>query len=462
MLQRINVDRIAKKLMSNGGEYGDLFYEKTTVTRITHEGDRLEKIVAGTDSGVGIRLIKNFRTLYAWTNSIDEKILFDLAAHLSDLSQNEKSPTTPVAGLKKVPPITEVIVPPESFEFREKIAKVLMAREGARVTEKVSQIRVNYQEATRTIQIANSDGDFFENPQTYVLLAVQVVLSKDGRLQMGHESEGGTGGLETFQGDTPRRIGEKAGERAQLMLDANMAPGGRIPVVLSSMAGGTMIHEAVGHGLEADLATGGLSVYSGRIGEEIGSPLVTVVDDPTVPGKRGSYAIDDEGTLTGKTVLVENGILNTYLFDRLQAMKNESRSTGNGRRESYRQRPIPRMSNTIIEPGNMEPGEIVASVNSGLFVNKMGGGQVNTVTGDFVFEVSEGYLINNGKIGEPVRGATLTGNGPEVLKMIDMVGNDLGYGIGTCGKDGQGVPVADAQPTLRIGEPFITVGGATN
>jgi TldD protein len=230
-----------------------------------------------------------------------------------------------------------------------------------------------------------------------------------------------------------------------------------MPVVLSSEAGGTMIHEAVGHGLEADLAQSGLSVYSGKIGERIASPIITVVDDSTLPGRRGSFRFDDEGTEAHRTLLVDRGVLKTFLYDRLTAMKDGARSTGNGRRESYKHRPIPRMTNTMIAPGTADPGEILRMTPKGLFVRKMGGGQVNTVNGDFVFEVSEGYLIENGGIGEPVRGATLIGNGPRVLMSIDRVGSDLGFSIGTCGKDGQGSPVSDAQPTLRI--PEITVGG---
>ena len=218
-----------------------------------------------------------------------------------------------------------------------------------------------------------------------------------------------------------------------------------------------MIHEAIGHGLEADLAQQGLSVYSKKIGERVASPLITVVDDPTLPQKRGSYPFDDEGVPSRRTLLVEGGVLKGYLYDRLTALKDGVESTGNGRRESYQHKPVPRMSNTMILAGKMKPEEIIRSVEKGLFVKKMGGGQVNTVNGDFVFEVSEGYLIERGTVGEPVRGAILTGNGPQVLKEIDMVGDDLGFGIGTCGKDGQGVPVSDAQPTLRI--PELVVGG---
>lgn len=242
-----------------------------------------------------------------------------------------------------------------------------------------------------------------------------------------------------------------------MMLEAPPAPAGEMTVVVGSEAGGTMIHEAVGHGLEADFNHLGLSVYSGRLGQKVASPLVTVVDDGSLPGRRGSSSFDDEGTPTGRTVLVERGVLAGYMYDRLWAARGGRKSTGNGRRQSSRKRPIPRMTNTLLLPGETDPEEILASTPKGLFVKKMGGGEVNIVNGDFVFEVSEGYLIEGGRLGPPVRGAALIGNGPRVLSEIDMVGSDLGFGIGTCGKDGQGVPVSDAQPTIRI--PRITVGG---
>lgn len=241
------------------------------------------------------------------------------------------------------------------------------------------------------------------------------------------------------------------------MLEAEKAPAGEAAVVLSSSAGGTMIHEAIGHGLEADIIQKGASKYCGKISKKIASPLITVIDDPTLPNKRGSYRFDDEGNPSRKTILVKGGILKSYLYDYLTAKKDKINPTGNGRRESYHYRPIPRMSNTYIASGKSDPEEIIKSTKKGLFVKKMGGGQVDSVNGDFVFEVEEGYLIEDGKITKPVRGATLIGNGPEILKEIDMVGNDLGFEIGTCGKEGQGVPISDGQPTLRI--PKIIVGG---
>jgi len=305
--------------------------------------------------------------------------------------------------------------------------------------------------------VANSLGEFCEERATSTVFMVQVVAQDGSVTQTGYQPVGAQRGFEIFDETSPEELALQAAARGVLMLGARTSPGGVMPVVLSSEAGGTMVHEAIGHGLEADLVQAGSSVYRGRIGEQVASELVTVRDDATIPNVRGSFGFDSEGTPGQDTVLVEKGILKGYLYDRLSAMKDGCASTGNGRRESYRMRPIVRMSNTLIAPGESDPASIVGCAGSGLFVKKMGGGQVNTVTGDFVFEVTEGYLIENGQVGEPVRGATLTGNGPAVLKNITMVGNDLGFGIGTCGKDGQGVPVADAQPTLLIAG--ITVGG---
>ncbi len=241
------------------------------------------------------------------------------------------------------------------------------------------------------------------------------------------------------------------------MLLAKKAPAGIMPVVLSGTAGGTMIHEAVGHGLEADHAEEGFSIYSGRLGEKVASELITVVDDATLPSLYGFYKVDDEGTPSQKVVLIEKGILKNFLYDKYFALKYGKDSNGHGRRQDYRHIPLPRMANTYIEKGFHKPEEIIKSIDKGLLVKKMGGGEVNPLTGDFVFEVREGYYIEKGEIAYPVKGATLVGNGPKVLEIIDMVGDDLKFIPGTCGKDGQGVPVADGQPTIRI--PEITVGG---
>jgi TldD protein len=319
------------------------------------------------------------------------------------------------------------------------------------------QVKSVFRDSVLAMKVANSDGVFAEDKRSHVVFLVQVVASDGDHIQVGYEPVGGTGGSDIFRKIDPGQVALTAARRALTMLQAPEAPAGAMPVVLSSEAGGTMVHEAVGHGLEADLTGQELSVYAGKLGQEVASPLITVVDDATLPGRRGSYNYDDEGERGRKTMLVDKGVLTAFMSDKTAAIKYGMPTTGNGRRQSFRHWPIPRMSNTIIEPGEHVPDEIIRSVDRGLLVLKMGGGQVNTVTGDFVFDVSEGYLIEGGEKAGPVRGATLAGNGPEVLKNIDMVGNDLGFGLGTCGKDGQGVPVGDAQPTLRI--PEIVVGG---
>ncbi len=450
--------RILKTALKKGGEFADLYIEDTQNSSIVCEEGRIEKVIAGRDRGAGIRVISGLKTYYAYTNDLTEKGLLEAAELVSKgVKEGEEKGDIDLVR-KDVSPGFAIKRPPGDVRLGEKVRLVREAEKAARGFDKrIKQVRVVYGDGLRSMAVVNSEGGWVEEERTGVLFLCLVVSSDGEVIQTGYEPVGGATGLEIFEENPPAAIAERAAERAVMMLGARKAPGGRMAVVLSSEAGGTMIHEAVGHGLEADLALQNLSVYSGKLGQEVASPLVTVIDDGTIPYKRGSSFFDEEATPTQKTVLVEKGILKNYMYDRLNAMKSGASSTGNGRRESYRHRPIPRMTNTLIAPGQEDPEAIIRSLEKGLFVKKMGGGQVNTVNGDFVFEVTEGYLIEKGKIGEPVRGATLTGSGPEVLKKIDMVGSDLGFGIGTCGKDGQGVPVSDAQPTLRI--PEIVVGG---
>ncbi len=458
MLDSFDIPKILKTSLKNGGDFAEVFYEHVQPISIVCEDGKIEKIISGIDVGIGLRVIYSNKTAYAYTNQLTNKGLLEVADAVSTACQGrvfEKD----ISLVKKSAEIAHAIKRlPQEVSIDEKVSLVKRANDVARSWDKrIKQVKVVYADSVRSIAVANNAGDLTEDYRTATMFLVQIVATENDVIQTGYEPVGGVIGFELFDDNPPEKVAEIAGARAVRMLQARKAPGGTMPVVLSSEAGGTMIHEAIGHGLEADLTQMGLSVYSGRIGEEIASPLVDVVDDATLANKRGSYVFDDEGVNAQRTLLVEKGVLKGYLYDRLSAMKDHTQSTGNGRRESYRSRPIPRMSNTFILPGNMSPEEIVHSTAKGIFVKKMGGGQVNTVNGDFVFEVSEGYLIENGKVGEAVRGATLTGNGPQLLKEIDMVGDDFGFGIGTCGKDGQGVPVSDAQPTLRI--PEIIVGG---
>ena len=457
-LLNLPLEKVLSHSLRRGGQFADLFYEIKTETTLSFENDKLEKVISGTDAGLGIRVIDNFHAFYAYTNVITESSLMALAAQLSEMVALSRKPLTPprISPLKSY--AHTIKIPPEAVALDAKTIYLEEANVAARSFDKrIHQVKIIYRDEEREILTLNSLGEQTTEKRVQTVFLVHVVANDGQTLETGYEMLGGIKGLELLDGDSHIRTAETAAQRAVTMLEAPFAPKGEMTVVLSSEAGGTMIHEAIGHGLEADLAQQGLSRYSGKMGETVASPLITVIDNPTLKNRRGSYHVDDEGTPSQKTILVEKGVLKSYMYDRLSAMKDKTQSTGNGRRQSYRYRPIPRMSNTYIAPGETDPAEIIESLKNGLLVKKMGGGQVDTVNGDFVFEISEAYKIENGKVLHPVRGATLIGNGPKILSEIDLVGNDLGFAIGTCGKDGQGVPVSDAQPTLRI--PTIIVGG---
>jgi TldD protein len=454
------LSKLMKRTLVRGGDYSDIFIEQKRSTAIQLEDNKIEKVISGSIAGIGIRLIKNGKTAYAFSNDFSEGVLMDIADTVSKALSSNGDKKDILIDMKKVRPQTSFLIsmPPDSVPTPQKISLVKSANETAiKYDSRIKQASVIYRDSVQKVSIFTSDGIMAQDERTYTVGIVQAVAIEGDIIQTGYEPIGGLIGFEIFNGDSINSIALAAANRAVKMLGAKRAPGGKMPVVISSDAGGTMIHEAIGHGLEADLAQHGLSVYSKRIGQQVASPLITVIDDGTMPNKRGSFSFDDEATPSGRNVLVKDGILIGYMYDRLSAMIDGAKLTGNGRRESYEHKPVPRMTNTFIAPGESSADEIIKSVDKGILVKKMGGGQVNTVTGDFVFEVQEGYLIENGAEGELVRGATLIGNGPQVLQSIDMIATDLGFSIGTCGKDGQGVPVSDAMPTLRI--PDIVVGG---
>jgi TldD protein len=458
VLETVDTAAILRRALAAGGDFADIYYEDTAFTSVACEEGRVERVLSAADRGIGIRVISDLATSYAYTNDLSLESLLHLADTVSRGVRGKAFRGDIDTGLRSVGASFPIPIPPDQIGLADKVALVTRADRAARgFDQRIRQVMAVYRDVQVKSQTVNSLGEFHEDNATSTVFMVQVVAQEGSVTQTGYEPRGASRGFELFQDASPEDLALKAAGRGIMMLGARKSPAGQLPVVLSSEAGGTMVHEAIGHGLEADLVQAGTSVYKGRIGEQVASDLITVIDDATIPYARGSFSFDSEGTPAQKTVLVEKGVLKGYMYDRLSAMKDGCLSTGNGRRESYRVRPIVRMTNTLIAPGESDPEEIVRSVASGLFVRRMGGGQVNTVTGNFVFEVSEGYLIENGVVAEPVRGATLTGNGPEVLRNIGMVGNDLGFGIGTCGKDGQGVPVSDAQPTLLISG--ITIGG---
>lgn len=452
--------KIIRVLQQHGGDFAEIYVEKSHLQNITCAENKVESISAGMDLGIGLRLVKGEETFYGSSNFKDMEILFDLANQVSAAARERNGRAREwKLPEQKIPVQHNVRHDPQNVELRKKIALINTVNSRCWKTDsRIAQVEVSYGDKTKEILIYNSLGVQREEKRVYQVLMLQVVAKSGTVLQTGREVLGGLIGFEIFTEEAVDRLIHGATERALKMLAAKPAPSGKMAVVLDGQAGGTMIHEAIGHSLEADSVQKGISpVYHDKIGRKIAAPAISVVDDATLPNMRGSFVYDDEGTVAQRTVLVEKGILKSYLYDLFTAGKDGKLSTGNSRRESYHYKPVPRMSNTFILPGKDDPNKIIDATRKGLYVKKMGGGQVNTATGDFVFEVSEAYTIENGQVGTPVRGAILTGNGPEVLRAIDMVGNDLGFEIGTCGKDGQHVPVGDGQPTLRI--PEIIVGG---
>lgn len=450
-----NLHFLLQSLLPEGIIYAEIYAEETNFLHLFYEDKRIEPIVSGKEGGFGLRYFHNQEVFYFSTNEKEKiKPLLEktLKKEIKILSTHSSLPQW-IEGKHSF------IKRPETVSLEEKINLLKIAEASARqVSEEVTQVSLHYGEKRKKIWFLNTENQAYTEERIYLVFSVEVVAKRDKLIQTASEVVGGLTGWKFFQERDLKKLAEKVGQRAVAKLSAPEAPVGEMPVILASKAGGTMIHEAIGHSLEADSVQKGISpVYAGKIGKKVANELITVIDDSTLPNQNGSYIFDDEGVKAEKTFLVENGILKNYLYDRYTASKDKLSSNAHGRRESYHCKPIPRMSNTYILPGKNEPEKIIHSVNKGLFVKKMGGGQVNTATGDFVFEVEEGYLIKNGEIGPLVRGAILLGNGPEVLKSIDFIGNDLGWSIGICGKDGQGVPVSDGQPTLRI--PKLLVGG---
>lgn len=445
------------------GDFGDLYLEESAGLALKWEDKRLDNVSMTEECGAGLRFFSGLETRYGHIDIADpiDAPSPDALARLRRLSDGlarglktgSVAPTTSVASQSHA-----VRISPAFTGLDAKIKLLKTAFDAANVSPHIRQITINYGEKLKRVGYLNSLGQGYVEVRTYVVFSLTVTVERNGDMQTAYDSMGGIGGLELVDAAAVQRLAASVGERAHLKLDAPPAPAGEMPVVIAASAGGTLIHEAVGHSLEADAVMEGTSPsYRGKIGQVVANPKLTVYDDPTVPGARGSFFFDDEGTPSEATKLIDGGTLKDLMWDRLSARRANRASNGHGRRESYAHRPIPRMSNTFIAPGPDDPAAILRSVPNGLLVTKMGGGQVNPANGDFVFEVEEGFVLKDGKR-TLVRGTTLLGNGPEVLKITDMVGSDHGWGIGTCGKEGQGVPVSDAIPTLRV--PKLVVGGA--
>lgn len=442
------------------GDYSDLYFEESKNFSIRYEDDKVEEMATGSDRGLGLRvLVQNgghWQTHYASLGGWDLKEAAALSEGLfKGMSRGPGKKPESEPRVFSFP----VRRPHGEAGLREKTDTLAAVnRIVRRGFPYIRQVSLSYGERTKSVGILTSRGEWSREERASTIFTVNVVAEKDGLLQTGHEVLGAAKGLEAFEEVSLIELGRKAAQRAVNKLLCPPARAAEVPVVISSSAGGTLIHEAIGHSLEADHVQEGTSpAYAGRIGKQVAGEFLTIIDDPTLPFYRGSYGFDDEGIKASQTILVKDGVLRDYLYDGLCALKDSRFSNGHGRRESYHSRPIPRMSNLYVAPGKDDPREIVRSLGKGLLVTRMGGGQVNTATGEFVFEVDEGFWVEEGVVRHQVRDANLLGVGPEVLSSIDRLGWDIGWAIGTCGKAGQGVPVADGVPTLRI--PKILVGG---
>ncbi len=457
-----DLERYLAAALAEGGDYADLYFEYTTTSTILLDESLVKTATEGISMGCGIRVLAGDQTGYAYTDDLAPEKILRAAAIAARIASGPARVAS--VGLSTIEPphnFYPVAVPSTDRELAEKLGLVQKADRAARAYDaRIKQVRASYGDQIRHILMAGSDGRVVTDVQPLVRLSVFAIAQDGGKLQSGSSGGGGRVGLEFFQGEKgPEHYAREAARQAIVQLEAREAPAGEMEVVLGPGWPGILLHEAVGHGLEADFNRKGISAFSGRIGQRVASELCTVVDDGTIPGRRGSLNVDDEGNLTQQTVLIERGILRGYLQDRLSSHLTRAPNTGNGRRESYEHIPMPRMTNTYMLAGNEDPQEIIASVKRGLYAVYFGGGQVDITNGKFVFSASEAYLIEEGKVTAPVKGATLIGDGPTVLTRVTAVGNDLELdpGIGTCGKDGQSVPVGVGIPTIKVSR--LTVGG---
>ena len=464
------LERCLGEALSAGGDYADLYFESIASTSIGVDESLVKSASQGVSAGCGVRVVSGERTGYAYTDDLSSDRLLR-AARTASLIAN--GPTKELVtgfnasgnanGVQK-PSLYPIPAADSDASLAAKLVLVMRADKAARAFDpRIVQVRASYSDELRRILIAASDGTFASDTQPLARLNV-FVIAKDGeKTSKGTSGGGGRVELDFFESaKSPEHFAEEAARQAILQLNAVAAPAGEMEVVLGPGWPGVLLHEAVGHGLEADFNRKKTSAFAGLIGQQVASTKVTVVDNGTIANRRGSLNVDDEGSPTQENVLIENGILKGYLSDKLSARLMGGTSTGSGRRESYQSIPMPRMTNTYMLSGDDAPEDIIRSVKRGLYAVNFGGGQVDITSGKFVFSASEAYLIEDGKITAPVRDATLIGNGPEALKYVSMVGNDLALdeGIGTCGKDGQSVPVGVGMPTIKLDR--MTVGGTGN
>lgn len=459
-----DLEAYLSEALSRGGDYADLFFEYRINHSVVLEEQIVKSAAKGISLGVGVRVISGEKTGYAYSDSLDRAHILKAARTAAFIANaSSEGGRVGIQPLEQNRNLYPIPVPPSDLEIVEKIALLRQADVAARAYDpRIKQVQASYVDETKHVLIATSDGRCTWDLQPMVRLNVSCIAEDQGRRQSGYQGAGGRRGIDVFTGELdPKALATESARTAVLQLRAIDAPAGPMEVVLGPGWPGILLHEAIGHGLEADFNRKGTSAFSGLVGQKVASELCTVVDDGTIPFRRGSLNVDDEANPTQKTVLIEKGVLQGYLQDRLSSTVMKAPLSGNGRRQSYEHIPMPRMTNTFMLAGDSAPEDIIKSVKRGLYAVHFGGGQVDITSGKFVFSASEAYLIEDGKITSPVKGATLIGDGPTVLRQVTAVGNDLklDQGVGICGKEGQAIPVGVGLPTIKIRE--ITVGGTS-
>ena len=457
LVERDLAERILERALERGGDLAELYVEDRRGFTLALDDGRIERPQTGRERGGAVRVVAGDATYFGHVDGVEEQELMRVAGSVAGAVGAEARQPSALTHEATSGTRHDVGQAPEEVEAARKADLLRACDERARAAGgEVAQAMSSYAEGRRVVEVFNSDGLAAADDRTRVRLGVQVVARRDGKVETGMETRGGHAGFELVARD-PEEVADSAARKALTMLDAVDAPSGRMPVVVGNAFGGVLLHEAVGHGLETDAVQKRASVYAGRLGEALAEPFVNAFDDGRLPGEWGSDGVDDEGTPTRMTPILEEGRLGSYLYDLVRARKDSTSSTGNGRRESFRHLPVPRMTNTYFAPGDASRDDLIAGVDRGLYAVSFGGGQVEPATGDFVFGVSEGYLIEGGKVTSPVRGATLVGNGVEALRAIDGIAGDLEIATGFCGKAGQTVAAGVGQPHVRI--RALTVGG---
>ena len=460
-LDQGQLELVLGDLMGPAVDSGDIYFQTTKHESWVLEDGLVRTGTHATEQGVGIRAISGEKTGFAYADEIILPALLKASGAARAIARQGKQGQLQAWKNQQVPALYGADDPIQAMAATEKVDLLRQVDAYARSRDpRVSQVIVSLAATHETILVASTDGTLAADVRPLVRLNVSVIAEQEGRREQGSDGGGGRFSYQALlENDSWRGMADEAVRQALVNLEAEAAPAGTMTVVLGPGWPGVLLHEAVGHGLEGDFNRKGTSAYSGQLGQKVAAECVTVVDDGTIEQRRGSLTVDDEGTATQQNVLIENGVLQTYMQDKLNARLMNKIPTGNGRRESFAHLPMPRMTNTFMLPGKYPADEIIASVDRGLYAANFAGGQVDITSGRFVFSTSEAYLIENGRVTRPVKGATLIGNGPDVMNRVSMVGNDLKLdaGIGVCGKDGQSIPVGVGQPTLRI--DGLTVGG---